>query len=86
MVNIHVLIFMRCLSSLLTRHSDPNGEKFELPYWPPYSYTEKTYMQLRPIPEIAGNLKPNKVAFWNTVFSSVHVLKEGTFKHLSDEL
>ncbi|PIK41875.1 putative carboxylesterase 5A [Apostichopus japonicus] len=68
------------------KYSDPNGEKFELPYWPPYSYTEKTYMQLRPIPEIAGNLKPNKVAFWNTVFSSVHVLKEGTFKHLSDEL
>ncbi|KAJ8047392.1 Pyrethroid hydrolase Ces2e [Holothuria leucospilota] len=68
------------------KFGDPNGDKAELPYWPPYRHTDKIYMQLKPVPEIAGNLKPNIVMFWNRLFSSAKLMKTGRHGRAMDEL
>nr|XP_054751601.1 carboxylesterase 5A-like [Lytechinus pictus] len=53
---------------------DPNGDSntSTVRYWPRYSVEDKDYMKLDIIPEVAQNLKPDTVNFWQQLMNRVH--------------
>ena len=60
--------------------SDPNGKPGRnstmvdiggrLPYWPRYFPREKLYLKLESTPSVGKNIKPDKMGFWNRLFSA----------------
>lgn len=62
------------------KFGDPNGKPGRnstmvdiggrLPYWPRYFPREKLYLKLESTPSVGKNIKPDKMGFWNRLFSA----------------